>query len=47
LPEAFKACCEQAGFYLVVELTEDPKIMVNVLSQCVVYIDKPAKDSEQ
>ena len=30
--EAFKACCEQAGFYLVQELTEDPKIMVNVLS---------------
>jgi len=30
--EAFKACCEQAGFYLVDELTEDPKIMVNVLS---------------
>jgi 3-hydroxypropionyl-CoA synthetase (ADP-forming) len=30
--EAFKACCEQAGFYLVEELTEDPKIMVNVLS---------------
>ncbi|MBB5349594.1 acetate--CoA ligase family protein [Desulfoprunum benzoelyticum] len=30
--EAFKACCEQAGFYLVDELTEDPKILVNVLS---------------
>ncbi len=30
--EAFKTCCEQAGFYLVEELTEDPKIMVNVLS---------------
>jgi acyl-CoA synthetase (NDP forming) len=30
--EAFKACCEQAGFYLVEELTEDPKILVNVLS---------------
>lgn len=30
--QAFKACCEQAGFYLVEELTEDPKIMVNVLS---------------
>lgn len=30
--EAFKACCQQAGFYLVEELTEDPKIMVNVLS---------------
>ncbi|TKB25252.1 CoA-binding protein [Desulfopila sp. IMCC35006] len=30
--EAFKACCEQAGFYLVEELTEDPKILVNVIS---------------
>ena len=30
--EAFKACCRQAGFYLVEELTEDPKILVNVLS---------------
>lgn len=30
--QAFKACCHQAGFYLVEELTEDPKIMVNVLS---------------
>jgi acyl-CoA synthetase (NDP forming) len=30
--QAFKACCDQAGFYLVEELTEDPKIMVNVLS---------------
>lgn len=30
--EAFKACCQQAGFFLVEELTEDPKILVNVLS---------------
>jgi acyl-CoA synthetase (NDP forming) len=30
--EAFKACCQQAGFYLIEELTEDPKILVNVLS---------------
>ncbi len=30
--DAFKACCDQAGFYLVEELTEDPKIIVNVLS---------------
>jgi len=30
--EAFKACCDQAGFYLVEDLTEDPKILVNVLS---------------
>lgn len=30
--EAFRACCAQAGFYLIEDLTEDPKIMVNVLS---------------
>ncbi|ABW66396.1 acetate--CoA ligase family protein [Desulfosudis oleivorans] len=30
--EAFKACCRQAGFYLVEELTEDPKVLVNILS---------------
>ncbi|WP_320043413.1 acetate--CoA ligase family protein [uncultured Desulfobacter sp.] len=30
--DAFKACCDQAGFYLIEELTEDPKIMVNILS---------------
>jgi acyl-CoA synthetase (NDP forming) len=30
--EAFQACCKQAGFYLMEELTEDPKILVNVLS---------------
>lgn len=30
--EAFQACCEQAGFYLVEDLTEDPKILVNILS---------------
>ncbi|MFP4445326.1 MAG: acetate--CoA ligase family protein, partial [Desulfosudaceae bacterium] len=30
--EAFKACCRQAGFYLVEELTEDPKVLVNTLS---------------
>ncbi|MCG8551829.1 MAG: acetate--CoA ligase family protein, partial [Desulfobacterales bacterium] len=30
--DAFKACCDQAGFYLIEDLTEDPKIMVNVLS---------------
>lgn len=29
---AFKACCRQAGFYLIEELTEDPKILVNTLS---------------
>ncbi len=30
--EAFKACCKQAGFHLVEDLTEDPKIIVNILS---------------
>ncbi|MBU1193646.1 MAG: acetate--CoA ligase family protein [Proteobacteria bacterium] len=30
--EAFRACCAQAGFLLVEELTEDPKILVNILS---------------
>jgi len=30
--EAFKACCRQAGFYLIEELTEDPKVLVNTLS---------------
>jgi len=30
--EAFRACCLQAGFYLIQELTEDPKILINTLS---------------
>jgi 3-hydroxypropionyl-CoA synthetase (ADP-forming) len=30
--QAFKACCAQAGFYLLEELTEDPKILVNLIS---------------
>ncbi len=30
--EAFEACCDQAGFFLMEDLTEDPKILVNVLS---------------
>ena len=30
--EAFEACCRQAGFYMIKDLTEDPKILVNVLS---------------
>jgi 3-hydroxypropionyl-CoA synthetase (ADP-forming) len=30
--EAFRACCHQAGFFLIEELTEDPKILVNALS---------------
>lgn len=30
--EAFKAACNQAGFHLIEELTEDPKILINILS---------------
>lgn len=30
--QAFKAACEQAGFYLIEEYSEDPKILVNILS---------------
>jgi len=30
--EAFRACCRQARFYLVEELKEDPKMLVNILS---------------
>jgi acyl-CoA synthetase (NDP forming) len=30
--EAFKACCEQAGLYLIEEFTEDPKILINIVS---------------
>ncbi|MCL2791879.1 MAG: acetate--CoA ligase family protein [Spirochaetaceae bacterium] len=29
---AFRACCRQAGFYLIDKMTEDPKILVNILS---------------
>ena len=39
--EAFRACCSQAGFYLIEDLTEDPKIMVNVLS--ILATQPPAK----
>jgi acyl-CoA synthetase (NDP forming) len=30
--QAFKAACDIAGFFLIEELTEDPKILVNILS---------------
>ena len=30
--EAFRACSRRAGFYLIEDLTEDPKVLVNVLS---------------
>ena len=42
--EAFKACCDQAGFYLVEELTEDPKILVNVLS---ILTSQPKTDGKK
>jgi len=41
--EAFKAACRQAGFYLIEELTEDPKILVNVLS--ILTTQQPARDN--
>jgi acyl-CoA synthetase (NDP forming) len=41
--EAFRAACRQAGFYLIEELTEDPKIVVNVLS--ILTTQKPAHDN--
>ncbi len=40
--EAFKAACRQAGFFLIEELTEDPKILVNVLS--ILTTQRPARD---
>ncbi len=42
--EAFKACCDQAGFYLVEDLTEDPKILVNVLS---ILTSQPKTDNDK
>ena len=41
--EAFKAACRQAGIYLLEELTEDPKILINVLS--ILTSQKPARDN--
>ncbi len=41
--EAFKAACKQAGFYLIEELTEDPKILINVLS--ILTTQKPARSN--
>jgi acyl-CoA synthetase (NDP forming) len=40
--EAFKAACRQAGFYLMEELTEDPKCLINVLS--ILTRQKPARN---
>jgi len=41
--QAFKAACHQAGFYLLEELTEDPKILINVLS--ILTTQKPARNN--
>lgn len=41
--EAFKAACNQAGFFLIEELTEDTKILINVLS--MLTTQKPARDN--
>ena len=38
--EAFKAACSQAGIYLLDELTEDPRLLVNALS--MLTTQKPA-----
>jgi acyl-CoA synthetase (NDP forming) len=40
--EAFRAACRQAGITLIEELTEDPKVLVNVLS--ILTTQKPARD---
>lgn len=39
--EAFRAACDQSGVYLLEELTEDPKILLNILS--LLTTQKPAK----
>ena len=41
--QAFKAACHQAGLSLLEELTEDPKILINVLS--ILTTQKPAKNN--
>ena len=41
--QAFKAACHQAGLYLLEELTEDPKILINVLS--ILTTQKPAHNN--
>lgn len=41
--EAFKAACQQAGFFLLEELTEDPKILINILS--ILSTQKPARNN--
>ena len=39
--EAFRAACSQAGVYLLEELTEDPKLLINTMS--MLTTQKPAK----
>jgi 3-hydroxypropionyl-CoA synthetase (ADP-forming) len=39
--EAFRAACDQSGVYLMEELTEDPKVLLNILS--LLTTQKPAK----
>ena len=41
--EAFRAACQQAGIFLIEQLTEDPKILINTLS--ILSTQKPATDS--
>ena len=41
--EAFRACCRKAGFHLIQELTEDPKILINIMS--ILTTMPPAKGS--
>ena len=41
--EAFKAACQQAGFFLLEELTEDPKVLINILS--ILTTQKPARNN--
>lgn len=41
--EAFKAACQQAGLFLLEELTEDPKILINILS--ILTTQKPARNN--
>jgi 3-hydroxypropionyl-CoA synthetase (ADP-forming) len=41
--QAFRAACHQAGLFLLEELTEDPKILINVLS--ILTTQKPARNN--
>ena len=41
--QAFQAACRQAGFYLLEELTEDPKLLTNIIS--ILTTQKPARNN--